>query len=69
MRHVAAEAVVLEGSISGRHIGDFQGIAPKQRTFEVPLCAVFTFDGAGKLAAERVHFDATVLLKQLGVLG
>lgn len=64
-RFVADDAIVLEGLLRGRHVGDFQGLAPTQRDFALPLCAIFTFDLHGTLAAERVYFDAADLLRQL----
>jgi hypothetical protein len=67
-RHVAEDSITVEVMLSGRHVGDFQGIAATNRTFELPLCAVITFDAEEKMAGERVYFDGSLLLKQLGVL-
>lgn len=67
-RHMSANAIVLELSLSGRHSSEWQGVAATGRLFEVPLCAVITFDPDGKMAGERVYFDSAVLLRQLGAL-
>ncbi len=67
-RHVTDEVVILEVIVSGKHTDTWQGIPASGRSFEVPLCAVFLFDGEGKLAGERVYMDGGLLLKQLGVL-
>jgi steroid delta-isomerase-like uncharacterized protein len=67
-RHVSDDAVILEATLSGEHASAWQGIPATGRRFEVPLCAVFPFDGEGKLAGERVYLDGALLLRQLGVL-
>jgi SnoaL-like polyketide cyclase len=54
--------------LSGKHTGDWQGIQATGRGFEIPACAIFTFDEDGRLAGERVYFDMALLLKQIGVL-
>lgn len=67
-RHVSDDVVVLEVMVTGEHTGTWQGIPATGKRFEVPLCAVFVFDGEGKLAGERVYMDGALLLRQLGVL-
>src|SRR5437899_1849608 len=32
------------------------------------LCAVYTFDGQDRLAGERIYYDRTTVLRQLGVV-
>jgi hypothetical protein len=68
-RHVAGDSVILELFLGGRHDAEWQGIPATNRTFRIPACAVITFDGAGKMAGERVYFDGSLMLRQLGVLG
>lgn len=67
-RHIAAEAVVLELLLSGKHTAEWQGIPATNKVFSVPACAIFTFDADDKLAAETVYFDGTILLREFGVL-
>lgn len=67
-RYVSEEAIILEQVVSGRHTGEWQGIAATGRQIEVAVCTVYKFDTAGKLASENVYFDTGTLLKQLGVL-
>jgi len=67
-RHVSDDVVILEVVVTGKHTNPWQGIPARDRSFEVPLCAVFDFDGEGKLAGETVYMDGSLLLKQLGVL-
>ncbi|MBD0373685.1 MAG: ester cyclase [Pyrinomonadaceae bacterium] len=67
-RYVTDEAVILELTVTGEHTGTWQGIAATGRKIEFPVCAIFVFDEEGKAASERVYFDGSLLLKQLGVL-
>lgn len=67
-RHLSDDVIILEVTVSGEHTDTWQGIPATGRRFEVPLCAVFLFDGEGKLAVEKVYMDGALLLKQLGVL-
>ncbi len=67
-RYVTDKAIVLELMVTGEHTGTWQGIAATGRKIELPVCAIFVFDEEGKAANERVYFDGSLLLKQLGVL-
>lgn len=67
-RYIAGDAIILEQTLSGRHTGTWQGLAPTARTFKVAVCTVYTFDEEGKLAGENAYFDRALLLKQLGAL-
>lgn len=66
-RHVSADAIVLEVMIRGTHLGRWRGLSPTGRTVEVPLCGIYTFDGEGRLAGERIYYDRGTVLRQLGV--
>jgi hypothetical protein len=57
------EAIVLEGMMSGTHVAEWQGVPATGRSFNIPVCAVFTFDAEEKLAGERIYFDSRLLLK------
>lgn len=65
-RHVADDAVILECTIRGTHLGPWRGLPPTGRTLTLPLCAVYTFDG-DRLAGERIYYDRATVLRQLGV--
>ena len=67
-RHIGDDAIILEVTVTGEHDDTWQGIPATGRKIEVPLCAVFPFDGEGRLTGERVYMDGALLLKQLGVL-
>jgi len=68
-RYVHDEAIIIEQTLSGIHTGTWQGIAATGRSFEVPVCTVYTFGKENKLAGESVYFDSALLLRQLGVIG
>ena len=67
-RHVAREAVIVEGILGGTQRGEWMGIAASGKTVEVPFCAVFTFEEDNLLRSEVVYYDRLSLLSQLGVL-
>ena len=66
-RYIAEDAIVAEGRATGTHLGEWRGLPATGRTLDIPLCGVFTFDGAERLAAERVYYDRALVLRQLGV--
>lgn len=66
--HIGDESITLELILSGVHTGEWQGIPATANKFEVPACAIFCFDEDGKLESERVYFDMSLVLKQLGVI-
>jgi hypothetical protein len=64
-RYRAANAIVIEQTLSGVHRGTWMKIAATQRRVEVAVCTIYLFDESGKLAAEHVYFDAGWLERQL----
>jgi steroid delta-isomerase-like uncharacterized protein len=66
LRH-ADDAVILEGLITGTHDGEWAGIPPTGRRVEVPVAAIFEFDG-DRLLCEKVYWDMATVLTQMGVL-
>lgn len=66
-RHVSEEAVVLEVIIRGRHLGKWRGLPATGHRLNFPLCGIFTFDHANKLAGEKIYYDRATVLGQLGV--
>jgi steroid delta-isomerase-like uncharacterized protein len=66
-RHVTDDDVVLEVVISGTHTGPYHGLPPTGRPVSFPLCAVYSFDGRGKLAGERIYYDRATVFAQVGV--
>jgi steroid delta-isomerase-like uncharacterized protein len=67
-RHIASDAIVLEVTIRGTHLGVWRGAMPATgRRVEFALCGVFTFDAHNKLAGERIYYDRGTVMRQLGL--
>jgi steroid delta-isomerase-like uncharacterized protein len=66
-KHVADDAILLEVIIRGTHLGAWRGLPATGRRVEFPLCGVYTFDDADRLAGERIYYDRGTVLRQLGV--
>jgi len=67
-RYITDEAVIIEQTLSGRHTGRWEGIAPTGKPFKIPVCTIYIFNEDGRLAQERVYFDWALLHRQLGLL-
>jgi steroid delta-isomerase-like uncharacterized protein len=66
-RHVADDTILLEVIIRGTHLGSWRGLPATGRRVEFPLCGVYTFDAADRLAGEKIYYDRGTVLRQLGV--
>lgn len=64
--HHADDAVLVEAVVRGTHTGPLRSLPPTGRTFELPILSIFVFDDE-RLICERVYFDATTTLRQLGI--
>jgi steroid delta-isomerase-like uncharacterized protein len=64
--HHSEDAVIVEANLYGTHEGPLRGLPPTGRRFEMRFCAIFVFD-EDRLVCERVYFDFTTILRQLGV--
>ena len=64
--HHADDAVLVEAVIRGTHRGPLRSLPPTGREFELPILSIFLFEG-DKLVGERVYFDQTTVLRQLGI--
>jgi steroid delta-isomerase-like uncharacterized protein len=65
-RHVSEDAIILEVTLTGTHLGTFNGIPPSGRGVEIPLCAIFKFDENERILGEWVYFDNWLVMEQLG---
>lgn len=65
-QHVSEEAIILEVTVTGTHLGTFNGIPASGRHVEIPLCAIFKFDKDERILGEWVYFDNLLVMKQLG---
>jgi steroid delta-isomerase-like uncharacterized protein len=66
--HVGEDAIPVELVLSGTHGGTWFGMPPTGRRFEIPACAVFTFDEDDRIIGERSYFDSALMLRQLSLL-
>lgn len=60
--HLTADEIVVEGRLCGRHVGEFQGIAPTGRAVELPYVGFYRFDADGGLVSERIVMNLGVLV-------
>lgn len=66
LRHLD-DGVLVEGTITGTHAGEWAGIPPSGRRVAIPVVGIFEFDG-DRLLCEKVHMDVAELLSQIGAL-
>lgn len=52
--HFTDEEVIIEGRMTGTHVGEFQGIPASGRAVEMPFVAFYRFDANDELISERV---------------
>ncbi len=64
--HHADDAVLVEAVVRGTHKGQLRTLPPTGREYELPILSIFMFEG-DKLVCERVYFDQTTMLRQLGI--
>jgi steroid delta-isomerase-like uncharacterized protein len=64
--HHADDAVVAEFDLLGTHLGPLRSLPPTGRAFRCRMVALFLFEGE-RITCERVYFDQTTILRQLGV--
>jgi steroid delta-isomerase-like uncharacterized protein len=64
--HHADDAVLVEAVVRGTHKGPLRNLPPTGREFELPILAIFVFED-DQLVCERVYFDQTMVLRQLGI--
>jgi steroid delta-isomerase-like uncharacterized protein len=64
--HHADDVVTVEFDLLGTHLGPLRGLPPTGRSFRCRMTALFVFDGE-RLIGERVYFDQSTILRQLGL--
>ena len=64
--HHGEDAVIAEFDLVGTHRGPYRGLPPTGRAFRCRMAAVFVFED-DRLTCERVYFDASTMLRQLGI--
>ena len=63
--HEAPDSVIVEYVMQGTHRQQWLGMAPRGRTLNLPVCAVFSFDKRGLLASQRLYLDRNLAIVQL----
>jgi steroid delta-isomerase-like uncharacterized protein len=64
--HHAQDAVIAEFDLLGTHLGPLRSLPPTGRSFRCRMAAFFLFEG-DRISCERVYFDQTTILRQLGI--
>ncbi|MEQ8267396.1 MAG: nuclear transport factor 2 family protein [Parvibaculum sp.] len=52
--HFTDDEIIVEGRMTGTHIGEFQGVPASGRAVELPFVAFYRFDENDELVSERV---------------
>lgn len=64
--HHADDAVLVEVTFEGTHLGSWRGLPATRRRISYRMCNVFVFDG-DQLLCERLYFDMATALRQVGI--
>jgi steroid delta-isomerase-like uncharacterized protein len=64
--HHADDAVIAEFDLLGTHLGPLRSLPATGRSFRCRMTAFFLFED-DRICCERVYFDQTSILRQLGV--
>ena len=69
--HHADDAVIVEFDLLGTNTGSLRGLPPTGKAHRTRMTAFFFFDPApdGRIVCERVYFDSSSILRQLGLMG
>ncbi len=65
--HHTDDGVIVEFTLRGTHEGPLRGIPPTGKEFSCRCTSFFLFEGE-QLVCERVYFDSTTILGQLGLV-
>lgn len=63
--HFSVDCVIAEFDLLGTNDGPFFGLEPTGKSFRIPVCALFFFEG-DRIVNERVYFDSASLVSQIG---
>ncbi len=65
--YITDDAVVAEEVMSGTHTGTWRGLPGTGRRIKLPVCVIYIFDEHDRIGVERVYYDRSTLLRQLGL--
>ncbi len=60
--HFTEDEIIVEGRLSGKHVGEFQGFEATGRNVELPFVAFYHFDKTDKLISERIVMNLGALV-------
>ena len=60
--HFTEDEIIIEGRMSGKHVGEFLGFEATGRNVELPFVAFYRFDKTDKLISERVVMNLGALV-------
>jgi steroid delta-isomerase-like uncharacterized protein len=64
--HHTDAGVIVEAELTGTHLGAWRGLPATGRRVAYRMCNVFVFED-DRLVCERLYFDMTGILRQLGI--
>ena len=64
----SADKVVMRGTATGTHEGEFMGIPPTGKSVDVPLIDIIRFGDDGLAHEHWGIFDAMAMMQQLGLV-
>ena len=62
---VCGNKAVLEATFTGKHTGEFAGIAATGKDVRVPLCVTYDLDDDGLIKEARIYMLGSVMMQQL----
>jgi steroid delta-isomerase-like uncharacterized protein len=65
---VDGDKAVARVTATGTHKGEFMGMPPTGRTFDVQVIDIMRWDGDGRVAEHWGVFDAMLMMQQLGAI-
>jgi len=60
--HFTDDEIVIEGRMTGKHVGEFQGMPATGRDIEMPFVGFYQFDKNDKLVSERIVMNLGALV-------
>lgn len=60
--HFTDDEIVIEGRMTGKHVGEFQGIPATGQDIEMPFVGFYRFDEKGELTSERIVMNLGALI-------
>jgi len=63
---ITEDKAMVEGRFTGKHIGEFGGLAATNKEVSVPICIAYDLEN-GLIKEARIYMLVDVMLQQLGV--